>query len=267
MNMKKNYLFLVALQLFFVIGFTGCSDDDEGGGIAGDPNELLVGTWELIHSEVQGYVDGQWVDESVPEGDYFLTFTDDNKFIDNDGSVYLWRINGNVLSWDGDDYTIEKLNAEEMVLSFTEDDGTYFERWTFRKTTGGNIQEPDDDEDDVPGVGGEVDRNRVIGEWQSVAVNVYEIIGGEKSVIAEGPYTTATWIFKESGRGIMADTSDDSSLYMDWHMLGDVIVINVDGEEEKYTITSLSDDTLVTVYTEEGEGYFFYAEYTFRRVE
>ena len=145
-GMKKNYLFLVALQLFFVIGFTGCSDDDEGGGIAGDPNVLLVGEW---HSQrLEGYeLNGDEYDpfDEPYTGDGY-TFEEGGTGVYEDldypgnGYTFTWKVSGTTLILDegtlGEErYTIETLNSTTLVTSYTETDeyGEYYAKETYTR--------------------------------------------------------------------------------------------------------------------------------------
>ncbi len=134
--MKKNYLLLMTMLLFAVVGFTSCSDDDEGG-ISGNAEELLVGDWTAIHFEgyykYDGVIEEEW-DEPIDGRGVYLFFYEDGT-VEMDGAYADWRISGNTLILDGDRVTIETLNATTLVLSMREsyDGEEYFERITFER--------------------------------------------------------------------------------------------------------------------------------------
>ena len=140
--MKKNYLFLVALLLFSVIGFTGCSDDDD----SVDASALL-GEWQSTYEYAYETEGGEMYPlEDGPYTDEVWTFYEDGTMYwydnsDNDGVYCDWSVSGNKLYLTDqedhvtDEYVIESINGSEMVISYTERDGDYmlYDRITFRK--------------------------------------------------------------------------------------------------------------------------------------
>lgn len=142
--MKKNYLLLMAMLLFAVVGFTSCSDDDEGG-ISGNPEELLVGDWQAQHDEGYWVNNGEREEYSDPYTNECYTFESDGtgycEYLD-DGSRYnfTWEVDGNTLyleyRTEGDErLVIETLNSGTLVLVYHEVSDNYeeFYRTTYRR--------------------------------------------------------------------------------------------------------------------------------------
>ena len=143
--MKKNYLLLLAMLLFAVVGFTSCSDDDEEGGISGNPEELLVGEWQSQYDE------GYWVNNGERE-EYSEPYTDECYTFESDGTgfceyqedgarfYFTWEVNGNTLFLDnrtvGDEsFVIETLNSSTLVLVYHEVSDGYedYYKTTYRR--------------------------------------------------------------------------------------------------------------------------------------
>lgn len=142
--MKKNYVLLMAMLLFAVVGFTSCSDDDEGG-ISGNPEELLVGDWQAQHDEGYWVNNGEREEYSEPYTNECYTFESDGtgycEYLD-DGSRYnfTWEVDGNTLyleyRTEGDErLVIETLNSGTLVLVYHEVSDNYeeFYRTTYRR--------------------------------------------------------------------------------------------------------------------------------------
>lgn len=142
--MKKNYLLLLTMLLFAVVGFTSCSDDDEGG-ISGNPEELLVGDWQSQHDEGYWVNNGEREEYSEPYTDECYTFESDGtgfcEYLEDDVRFYFtWEVNGNTLFLDyrteGDErLVIETLNSKTLVMVYHEisDDYEDYYRTTYRR--------------------------------------------------------------------------------------------------------------------------------------
>ena len=133
--MKKNYFLLMAMLLFAVVGFTSCSDDDEGG-ISGNAAELLIGEWQAIWYEGYEFYDGhgdEWDESLVDDGIYYTFYADGT--VDMEGYTERWSVSGNVLIMDGERYTITTLNANTLVLEYREsyEGEEYYEKVTFER--------------------------------------------------------------------------------------------------------------------------------------
>ena len=75
--MKKNYLFLVTLLLFSVIGFTGCSDDDDSVNAS-----ALLGEWQSTYEYAYETEGGEMYPlEDGPYTDEVWTFYEDGRCI------------------------------------------------------------------------------------------------------------------------------------------------------------------------------------------
>lgn len=136
---KRSFLWLTGMFILATLSFVSCSDDDEG--IAGNANELIVGTWQS--TRFYGY--------EIYEGereDYDEAYTDDWFSFYNDGSGtytdlgdnfnwnFKWVISGNNLilaqgTAEEERYTIKKLNSSELEIEYSgkEDD----EEWCYRE--------------------------------------------------------------------------------------------------------------------------------------
>ena len=114
--MKRNYVVLMAMLLFAVVGFTGCSDDDEGG-ISGNAEELLIGRWLGIWSEGYDiYVDGkdEW-NESIASKGFYYTFNDDGT-VEINGYPTHWEVSGNLLNISNHSYLVYTIDVS-VILS------------------------------------------------------------------------------------------------------------------------------------------------------
>jgi hypothetical protein len=88
----KKLLFILIISLLGAAMLTACSPD---------PETALVGTWECR-------------DDSEYEHDYLclLTFYDSGRFTDRDGDEGDWRIFGNTLTLDYDEYISHTMSFE-----------------------------------------------------------------------------------------------------------------------------------------------------------
>lgn len=144
--------FLLSMFMFIAVGFTACSDDDEGI----DDVTSLYGLWEPVYTEGYekgGGEDDTWRYELNASNDYDdysrIEFNDDNYKIYSyrsgnwkiDGSG-TFQVEGNKIYLD-DDYeypaTIVKLNASQLIIESYEKEVyegityEYYEKVTYRK--------------------------------------------------------------------------------------------------------------------------------------
>lgn len=120
--------------------------------------------------------------------------------------------------------------------------------------------------DDNDGIDGNASTT-ILGTWQSVSIYEYEIENGEKTEERE-TYTEDLYSFTDDGTGFFS-TTDGSDYYdFDWRVSGNQLILNEGSiEEEVYTIKKLNAKNLViSIYYEE-EGYEYYGEETFQKVE
>lgn len=129
----KNYVFMMAMMLFAVIAFTGCSDDENG--LSGNAG-LLIGTWQSQHSEGyqkwNGKKTSEYSDNSTSD---LYTFRENGTGLNEDlerpehGYAFTWKLEGDVLSiidgGEAENYTIEALDANTLILAYSELDGNY----------------------------------------------------------------------------------------------------------------------------------------------
>lgn len=138
--MKKFFAFLLCAAT--LVGFAGCSDDDEEG-ILTSP-DALVGKWQLVRTVEHYYEDGRWFDDTeydVDElngGDLFFeiyepdgTWRFENYYLDgtlwNSGSL-SWRYeNGYIYHGDYDPCQVIVLTDSKLVTRDYYDDGEYDE--------------------------------------------------------------------------------------------------------------------------------------------
>lgn len=123
------------------------------------------------------------------------------------------------------------------------------------------------DKDD-DGISGNAE-DLIVGEWQSVRYEAYEIYDGER-VDEKGQYTLDCFTFYSDGSGRYTDLDSYGSSYsFDWVIDGDELILDEGTmEEECYTIEKLNRSTLVISYFEEDprEDYEYYESETFERV-
>lgn len=142
--MKTNFLFWMTVLLFSAIGLSGCSDND---GISGNASETIVGIWQ--GSILEGYeiYMGEREDYSEANDSEYYTFNNDGTGVYddvkwNDHYTFDWSISGNELIIDEgtteeERYTIETLNDNTLVLSYSEkeEDYEYYAKSTYIKKT------------------------------------------------------------------------------------------------------------------------------------
>ena len=132
--MKKNYLLLMAMLLFAVVGFTSCSDDDEGG-ISGNAEELLVGEWEGVYYESYEIWEGEKEELNESMAGMFATFYSDGT-VEVDGNYDRWSLSGNTLTVGGYRFNILTLNSTTLVFEYREsygDGDELYEKYTFER--------------------------------------------------------------------------------------------------------------------------------------
>ena len=122
------------------------------------------------------------------------------------------------------------------------------------------------DKDD-DGISGNAE-DLIVGEWQSVRYEGYEIYEGDREEYSER-YTSDCYTFYRDGSGRYTDLDYDDSYAFDWVIDGDELILDEGTwDEERYTIEKLNGNTLVLSYFEEDprEDYEYYARETFERV-
>ena len=130
----KNYVFMMAMMLFAVIAFTGCSDDENG--LSGNAG-LLIGTWQSQYYEWYRNWNGSINRNEGDSTNDLYTFRENGTGLKEDleypeyGYAFTWEIESNVLSiiddGEAENYTIERLDADTLILVFSERDGNYEE--------------------------------------------------------------------------------------------------------------------------------------------
>lgn len=130
--MKKNYVLLMAMLLFAVVGFTSCSDDDEGGG-----SGQLVGRWMGVYYESYEIREGnkEELNHSLVDEGLYVTFHSDGT-AESNGVYADWHVSGNTLILDGDRFNILTLNSTTLVLEYRElyeGGDEFYEKYTFER--------------------------------------------------------------------------------------------------------------------------------------
>lgn len=183
---KKNLIWTLGILISMALGFTACTNDDEGGGIAGDANELIIGTWELYDAYGYKMTDGEKQDVNDFALGSLMTFNADGtgemhtENAPEEAEYFDWRISGNTIVTTGGQnfsYTIETLNDNELVVSRTEtyDDGSsYYERLTLRRSGSGSGDENDGKEDEEPVAGDAA--TLILGTWDAYRNYCYRVV-------------------------------------------------------------------------------------------
>lgn len=118
-------------------------------------------------------------------------------------------------------------------------------------------------DDDDEGDGG------IVGTWQSVNVDTWEEIDGERSTYS-GPYTQSTIVFTAEGKISVTEEEEEGEVETEtatYKFKGDKLVIEADGETAEVKVLALSNDELILEYLESDEGYKYYTKVKFRRVK
>ena len=123
------------------------------------------------------------------------------------------------------------------------------------------------DKDD-DGISGNAE-DLIVGEWQSVRYEGYEIYEGQREEWS-GRYTDNLYTFYRDGSGYFTalDSYEDSYSF-DWVIDGDELIFDEGAwDEARCTIEKLNGNTLVLSYFEEDprEDYEYYERETFERV-
>lgn len=189
---KLNFLCLLGL-LVMGLCFVSCSDND-GDDEVGDVS-LLIGLWEPVHVEGYEVVDGvkrPW-SEPIAVNEYSrIEFLPDGTakrydYQDNDWKFSAWgnyQMKENVLilvdvnEGTREEATILSLTSTQLVMATTESDvdGEYYQEITYRKIDSGS----DDGGGEITGGDDQVDASLLLGLWEPVYSEGYEVIDGEK---------------------------------------------------------------------------------------
>lgn len=151
--MKKIYFIcMVGLLLSaMMLGFSGCSDDDEEG-TSGSSSEL-VGTWEIVHYKYQWKENGKVVDEDERDDSNTRLSFHENGTCEgaeyyngkwNWGDKGTWKYKGGKLEItyeeEGDTYKesaiVKTLTASKLVVEFTDkfsEDGIDYEDYSLQE--------------------------------------------------------------------------------------------------------------------------------------
>lgn len=277
---KKNLIWTLGILIGMALGFTACTNDDEGGGIAGDANELIIGTWELYDAYGYKMTDGerQEVNDFVLGG--LLTFNADGtgemhrEDAPEEAEYFDWSISGNtIVTTGGQDftYTIETLNDNELVVSRTEtydDDDSYYERLTLHRSGSGSGNEDDGKEDEEPVAGDAA--TLILGTWDTYRNYCYRVVYDSQEEVYD--HTDAgNCIFYPDGTGeesCMRDKeftwklSEDNTLSLTYTDE----LYDTGTETDNYTFEKLTetDMTIIRTYQDE-DGYTCYDIYMMRK--
>ena len=145
----KNFelkFWMSCIMLALCVGFTSCGDDDEGG-IAGDANELIIGTWESTWMKGwEKYLDD---DDKWKTDSYDGVYTEDTYIFKKGGTgtykysydgysdeyEITWKIKDNnklIITEYGydEEYTITTLNTNTAVIVWHDKDEDGEEEYT-----------------------------------------------------------------------------------------------------------------------------------------
>lgn len=119
-----------------MIPFSSCSDDDEE-----ISSSNLIGTWQYTGGKFWEIIDGEketW-EEDGDDDEWIMTFKEDGTMIEWDGfsnETYEWKLNGNKLILDGDEFTVKTLTSNKLVLEIHEKDSDgdeFLDQYSFKK--------------------------------------------------------------------------------------------------------------------------------------
>lgn len=154
--MKKQFYLWACCLLAALLGFSSCSDDDEGASVGS--REMLIGEWEAVSYYSEDWENGELVGEDTEDyaggnGYFRLNFHEDGmcdwiEGYTSSGSEYTdrvdWTYSGNQLAYDWGDgeleiWTVTLLTETELEyeVRYSEtDEGIRFEtyeKYVFKK--------------------------------------------------------------------------------------------------------------------------------------
>ena len=139
--MKKLFFSVCAASLLL---FSACSKDDDKDASemsSAEISSMIIGTWQIIQEEWSYKEDGEkdsGVDKYA-EGEWTLTFNSDKTYTETEIEIASgetdeytgsWRIENNTLIIFSEEWVIEKLTKDELILCYEidEEDEYWFER-------------------------------------------------------------------------------------------------------------------------------------------
>ena len=138
--MKKLFFSVCAASLLL---FSACSKDDKDVSemSSTEISSMIVGTWQIIQDEWIDQIEGEegsGVDKFA-EGELTWTFNSDHSCIERERDIESdetdeytgsWRIENNTLIIFSEEWVIEKLTKDELILCYEidEEDEYWFER-------------------------------------------------------------------------------------------------------------------------------------------
>ena len=130
---NKSLFSLTLLSAFLFIGFTSCSDDDDGPSFS---KEEIEGYWELTHQQWIETIDGEtdtYDEVYTPSDDYFVYFDESGIGYMDSGSdqimevygyyEFTYSLSGNKINVDFENrssvvWTIESVGDDTLTLSW-----------------------------------------------------------------------------------------------------------------------------------------------------
>ena len=138
--MKKLFFSVCAASLLL---FSACSKDDKDVSemSSTEISSMIVGTWQIIQDEWIDQIEGEEGSDvdKFAEGELTWTFNSDHSCIERERDIESdetdeytgsWRIENNTLIIFSEEWVIEKLTKDELILCYEidEEDEYWFER-------------------------------------------------------------------------------------------------------------------------------------------
>ena len=125
----------------------------------------------------------------------------------------------------------------------------------------------DDDKDD------DGSDSKIIGKWEYVSQKYWTTVNGEmegsEHIISDGENEYSYWEFYKDGTGQEEESGgpgDYNAWPFKWKINGDALTLTTDEGDEKFKITELTSESLITKSEEdEGEGRVWHSILTYKR--
>ena len=268
---------LLGLLMAFVgVSFLACSDDDDenngGGGNVNVTASQLYGTWLWVSDrgwdQEPGQPKDEWVNLYADTGLSLTFYSNGDMYELWDKTGYSrtmsWSLrNGNIISWDGDDYVIIRFTGTELVIEYTEENG--WGQVVFRKSDVMlDIDDSDNDDGNDEGEVVNIKPYQIYGTWAWVSDNGWMIEPGKAK---------ETWTNEYEGEGLRMTLNADGTMQqwmngmvdnLSW-TLEDGNKLIMDGLP--YIIKSFKGNEATVEFYEKDGGVEFYEQIVYRKVD
>lgn len=118
----KKLIYAVMLLLGMSVFMTSCEKEGGDNGNSSKYSKLIVGTWQMVKAD---YLDEDGTTEPARVDDDEIYTFKENGIVEAFGTSFPYQIDGNKVIIIIENYTIEKLTKDELVLRHKLIDGDY----------------------------------------------------------------------------------------------------------------------------------------------